>query len=412
MEIIKNADTLLNEIRNNSFLTVNDNGEIVKESTFSGILRKIGDFFKNSFGDAKAITERQKRLDSAMNQMLSKSNLSNESVEGISKKVYEAFEKNALLSTVTRIKAMSHLKEVAPQLRVFVESVINDLGKALPEIGTKGYMTIMDNLMHTMTKVFKDIDSNNPDIKAIQDAMTEILNRDALEVAKNSNGSDFSDQFNLDVNRNNYRVNGKILTVDGQQGSIEEIKSELKTLFPNRTTRVFMSELLCQSVSNLYTSPMRVNTENNGIDPVTKVRIPDYYVSHLTLNRSFLTDEEKNDPNKPMYYLKPVPYDKDDCGFNLEIKRDVSGNITGATLIKDSCYNLQDSGVDVFKTFGYFVSSVKFEIDLKDPENPKITSTELSYGGDKKGIPFETRKENPEEKKDGPEEENDGPKLE
>lgn len=411
MEIIKNADNLLNEIRNNSFLTVNDNGEIVKQSVFKGILRKIGDFFKNSFGDGNAITERQQRLDSAMSQMLSKSNLSNESIEGISKNVYDAFEKNELLATVTKIKAMSQLKDIDPQLRVFVKSAIKDLGKALPEIGIKGYITVMDNLMHTMTKVFKDIDPSNPEIMAIQNAITEILNEDVTEAVRNSNGNDFSNQFELDVNRNNYCVNGKILSVHGQ-GSTEDIKNELKSLFPNKKTRVFMSELLSQSVSNLFTSPMRVNTEHNGIDHITKVRIPSYYVSHLTLNRSFLTEEEKNDPDKPMYYLKSMPLGKDDCGFNLEVKRDVSGNIVGATIIKDSCFELQNTGVHLFETFGYFTSSVKLEIDLKAPENPKVISSELYYGGEKKGMTFETRKNNPEINEDGPKEKNDGPKLE
>ncbi|WP_202108869.1 hypothetical protein [Succinivibrio dextrinosolvens] len=44
------------------------------------------------------------------------------------------------------------------------------------------------------------------------------------------------------------------------------------------------------------------------------------------------------------------------------------------------------------------------EIDLKDPENPKIISTELCYGGEKKCMTFETRKDMAEMKKEGPDE--------
>ncbi|SFS77824.1 hypothetical protein SAMN02910357_01785 [Succinivibrio dextrinosolvens] len=44
MTIINNSDALVNAIKTNSYLTINDSGEIVKQSTIEGILSKIGDF--------------------------------------------------------------------------------------------------------------------------------------------------------------------------------------------------------------------------------------------------------------------------------------------------------------------------------------------------------------------------------
>ena len=200
MEIINNANTLLNEIRNNSYLTINDNGEIVKQSTFKGILRKIGDFFKNG----NVIAERQQKLSSAMNKMLAQSKLSTESFEGISNNVYKAFENNKLTATVSKLKAMSQLNNVDPQLRVFAKSVIDDLDKNQEEIGNKAYTTIMNNLMHSMTNVFKDVVPNDPETAAMHNAITSLINNAANDAVEQNKDEDFSYQFEIDVNRNNY----------------------------------------------------------------------------------------------------------------------------------------------------------------------------------------------------------------
>ena len=382
MEIINNANTLLNEIRNNSYLTINDNGEIVKQSTFKGILRKIGDFFKNG----NVIAERQQKLSSAMNKMLAQSKLSTESFEGISNNVYKAFENNKLTATVSKLKAMSQLNNVDPQLRVFAKSVIDDLDKNQEEIGNKAYTTIMNNLMHSMTNVFKDVVPNDPETAAMHNAITSLINNAANDAVEQNKDEDFSYQFEIDVNRNNYCINGKKSYVEHKD--VQGIKNELKSLFPNKTTRVFVSELLCQTIGNISVQPLKSSRAPNGFNNLLNVKIPDSFIGKLTPNFNYLEDYEQQDPNRAMYDLKANPVEDEDCGYNLEVTKDDSGKIIGATIIKDSGYYLVDNDNAEGSRFGHFFYTVTLNLDLSDPDKTRVTSSELSYGGERKGTTF------------------------
>lgn len=389
MEIIKNASTLLNEIKNNSFLTINDNGEIVKQSTFKGILRKISDFFKNNLGGGEAVTQRQKKLDSAMTQMLAQSNLSEESFENIKNSVYAAFNNSELTSTVSKLKLMAQVGKIDPELRGFVKGVIADMDKQRSEMKDDVYFKILNNVIHTMSKRFKDVDPNNPEIKKLHEAITKELNETAMEAVNKNDNEDFSSMFELDLDRNNFSVNGKESSVGAKDP--EGIKNELMSLFPNRTTRVFISELLSQTVGNVASIPLRAGREQD--DPVNalKVKIPDSFVGDLTLPGFNLDDEDQEiNPDKPVYNFKGQDVQKESAGYTLEVQKDNEGKIIGATIINERTYLLSDDDIAPGLDFGKFYYSLKIDVDLTNPDEPKVVNSSLSYGGEQKGFTFET----------------------
>ncbi len=397
MEIINNATTLLNEIKNNSYLTINDNGEIVKQSTFKGILRKIGDFFKNNFGGGKAVTERQEKLSNAMHQMLAKSDLSYESFDGIRNSVFKSFENSELTLAATKLKAMAMLNKVDPNLREFVKGAIADIDKCLGKFGRDAYCNILNNLMHTMTKVFKDIDPKNPDIMNLNNVYKNILQQQCMqEVSKNAE-YDVTSQFAKDIQRGNFNVNGKISMLQDGSRKAEGILNELKLLFPNKTTRLFVSELLSQTTGNC-TGNMLMNSERgpNGFVKFLNANVPSTIVGNFYFGSSSLQeeDDEPVNPDKPIYCLTAKENDSE-AGSTLTVKRDDKGNIIGATIIRDQPFVLKTIQYSSVDSFGVFYFSTKLELDLRNPDNPQIVGVDMSYGGNKQGPLFKAEEKNP-----------------
>lgn len=392
MQIIDNANSLLNAIKNNSYLTINDDGQIVKQSTFKGILRKIGDFFKNNFGGGKAVTERQEKLSTAMYQMLSKSNLSFESYEGIRNSVIKSFENSELKLTATKLKAMSQINKIDPGLREFVKGAIEDLDKLMNTIGSDNYCTLMDNIMHTMSNVFKDFDPNNPDMKNLKNIFKNSLQEHCMQEATKNADEDFSAQFNKDVYREHYNVNGKVSIAEDGYRNEEGIRKELMALFPNKTTRRFVSELLSQTTGNSTANVlMNEDRDPDGIIKSLNAKVPDAIPGKFDYGLGLDMDEldVAVDPNKPVYYMEATSQGgTTDGGNTLEVKRDDDGNIIGATIKRDQCFKLKSNQYGEGYSLGKFYFSTKIELDLRDPEKPQILDVDLSYGGKKIGTDF------------------------
>ena len=392
MQIIDNANSLLNAIKNNSYLTINDDGQIVKQSTFKGILRKIGDFFKNNFGGGKAVTERQEKLSTAMYQMLSKSDLSYKDYDGIRNSVIKSFENSELKLTATKISAMSQLNKIDPELREFVKGAIADLDKTLKSkdtsLNSEKYCTLLDNIMHTMSNVFKDIDANNPEIQNLKNVIKNLLQDTCKKVVSEDEKHDFSDQFERDISRNSFNVNGKISILKEGFKNTEGIKNELKALFPNQKTRLFVSELLSQTTGN-STSNILMNSDRkpDGTIDYLHAKVPNSFIGNFNLAMSLEEDDEPIDPNKPIYCLT-AKGGAIESGSTLEVKKDNEGKIIGATIIRDQSFTLKANQYSSVLSYGEFLFSTKIELDLRDPDNPQILDVDMRYGGNKMGTDF------------------------
>ena len=163
-------------------------------------------------------------------------------------------------------------------------------------------------------------------------------------------------------------------------------------LFPNKTTRRFVSELLSQTTGN-STAHVLMNEERDpdGIIKSLKAKVPDAIPGKFDYGLGLDRDELDLpvDPNKPVYFMEATSQGgTTDGGNTLEVKRDDDGNIIGATIKRDQGFRLKSNQYGEGYSLGKFYFSTKIELDLRDPDNPQILDVDLSYGGKKIGTDF------------------------
>jgi hypothetical protein len=134
----------------------------------------------------------------------------------------------------------------------------------------------------------------------------------------------------------------------------------------------------------------------NGFVKFLNTNVPSTIVGNFYYGASSLQeeDDEPVNPDKPIYCLTAKENDSD-AGSTLTVKRDDEGKIIGATIIRDQPFVLKTTQYSSVDSFGVFYFSTKLELDLRDPDNPKIAGVDMSYGGNKQGPLFKAEEKNP-----------------
>lgn len=381
MTVINNSMDLVNAINNNASLTVNNAGQIQKQSLLGKIFQKIGDFFSSQ----SKIEQRQTKLEEAMIKLLNHDadgktvsdlkSISNEQLSKYSRLKIETIKLDAYAKTA------SAKGEIATFSREFVTKSIDNLHERIK--GEKGQeakdSAINDEVFKLNSRLdqilkfrtTKDLSKNEQNTlnevfkTRYQSYVNEQIKAEFKPNPKNKKelvGPSFCDQFGRDLNRQTTIVDGKKYT----PAHAEELKEHLKSLFPEGTAACyFMSWCLNQALfgdtSNVLCAPESFADENNIQLPKDMIGMREATANEKNIDDSIFFKMDKENLN---YEVKTIKQGK---------------NIVGVEIKAVSSFGIRDIESESDELMGHVHNTVNLKIDLKDPNNPKITSFDTRY---------------------------------
>ena len=342
-----------------------------------------------------------------MSEMLNTSNKSLilNDVDAISKDLFSSLKRNKFQITAANLNAFSKVSNLDPCIASFAKSII----KGASEYAKKNYdPNANDNfiadyenfLVRAMNDVHKlsKLNQDAPECVQLFAEMREKLDQDYQSVlagfaSKNDfSERDFSDQFLKDADRSHLIFNGKLYSNSIQEA--EEKKNLLKTLFPNKNARIFVSEVLSQTTFNFADRLIMQerDPETNKVEAFNSP-IPVGYPGNSCDLMNFDEDYVANQNTAAFYFIQSKP---PICGFEMKLIHDATNKdkIVGIKVIGISRCSALNSSVFLQESVGYIYHKKEVVIDLSDMDKPKVSSFKTDYSGEQFGYNFPAQDEN------------------
>ena len=382
MTIISNSTELVNAINSNASLTVTNDGQIKKQGLLGSIFQKIGDFFSSQ----SKIEQRQAKLEDAMIKLLN-DDAEGESIADLSELTDNKLAKYSSRIKIETAKINAYAKtaeaneEIAKFSREFITNTMTNITEELAKIKDKDDKEAYINqeiakmngrLDHILKfKTTNEISKNemsqlNNILKTrYQSYIKDRMSEEGFKTnpkTKETTGPKVCAQFKGDISRQTTIIDGKKFS--GNDGLRAE--EQLTKMFENPKTSYFISWCLNQT---MFTDPSTILITPDAFEVDNNIQLP----------QDLIGGRPANDPDKvdDSIFFK---MNSDSSKLSYELKTVKQGNkIIGAEIKAVGYSGIRDIDSEKNLLLAQVRNTVTMKIDLKDPNNPKITSYDTKF---------------------------------